>query len=80
MENFSIQNTTKIIFGENQIENLASEIPKDKRILITYGGGSIKTNKVYDQVMDALEDHTVFEFSGIEPNPKEEENTKKTIA
>jgi len=73
MKNFTLQNPTKIIFGENQIANLKNEIPKNKRILLTYGGGSIKSNNVYKQVMKALKNHKVFEFSGVEPNPKFEQ-------
>lgn len=69
MLNFSFQNTTKILFGENQIAELKKQIPADAKVLITYGGGSIKSNGVYDQVTAALSDHTWFEFSGIEPNP-----------
>jgi NADP-dependent alcohol dehydrogenase len=69
MQNFSFQNTTQIHFGEGQIAKLADAIPKDAKILVTYGGGSIKTNGVYDQVKAALTNHTWFEFAGIEPNP-----------
>jgi NADP-dependent alcohol dehydrogenase len=69
MLNFSFQNTTQILFGEGQIASLKKHIPSDAKILITYGGGSIKSNGVYDQVTAALSDHTFFEFSGIEPNP-----------
>jgi NADP-dependent alcohol dehydrogenase len=69
MLNFSFQNTTKIHFGEGQIKALSKAIPKTAKVLLTYGGGSIKTNGVYDQVAKALSEHTWFEFSGIEPNP-----------
>lgn len=69
MKNFSFQNTTQIHFGEDQITALSNAIPKTARVLVTYGGGSIKTNGVYDQVSKALSKHTWFEFSGIEPNP-----------
>lgn len=70
MLNFSFENQTRIHFGEDQIATIAKEIPKDAKVLVTYGGGSIKGNGVYDQVVSALKDHTWFEFSGIEPNPK----------
>lgn len=70
MLNFSFQNPTKIHFGEDQIHLIAQEIPADAKVLLIYGGGSIKSNGVYDQVVEALADHTWFEFSGIEPNPK----------
>lgn len=69
MKNFSFQNTTQIHFGEGQIKSLSKQIPRDAKVLITYGGGSIKSNGVYDQVVAALSEHTFFEFSGIEPNP-----------
>ncbi len=69
MLNFTFYNPTKILFGKGQIASIAREIPKDQRILITYGGGSIKQNGVYDQIMAALAGRTVFEFAGIEPNP-----------
>lgn len=70
MLNFSFENQTRIHFGEGQISTVANEIPKNAKVLITYGGGSIKGNGVYEQVTTALKDHTWFEFSGIEPNPK----------
>lgn len=73
MLNFTLQNPTKIFFGKNQITNLQDEIPQNKRILLTYGGGSIKANGVYRKVAQALKNHTVYEFSGIEPNPKFEQ-------
>ncbi|PCI26501.1 MAG: NADH-dependent alcohol dehydrogenase [SAR324 cluster bacterium] len=69
MLNFEFKNPTKIIFGKGEISKIAAEIPKDQKILITYGGGSIKKNGVYEQVMQALQGHEVLEFSGIEPNP-----------
>ncbi|UMB77194.1 alcohol dehydrogenase [Dickeya fangzhongdai] len=69
MQNFTLHTPTKILFGEGQIASLADQIPTDARILITYGGGSIKKNGVFDQVINALKGHNVLEFSGIEPNP-----------
>lgn len=69
MENFSFYNPVKILFGKGQIANMAAEIPTNARILMTYGGGSIKANGVYEQVKAALAGRTVFEFGGIEPNP-----------
>ena len=70
MHNFVFQNTVKILFGKGQIANIAQEIPANAKILITYGGGSIKANGVYDQVKQALMGRTVHEFGGIEPNPQ----------
>ncbi|OKY27359.1 iron-containing alcohol dehydrogenase [Thalassotalea sp. PP2-459] len=72
MLNFSFHNPTKIHFGEDQISMVGDEIPSDANVLVVYGGGSIKRNGVYDQVVAALTDHTWFEFSGIEPNPRYE--------
>lgn len=69
MTNFIFQNPTKIIFGKGTISSLAQEIPANKKILVTFGGGSVKTNGVYDQVKEALKSHTYIEFWGIEANP-----------
>ena len=69
MQNFTFSNPTKIVFGEGQIKELAKLIPANARILVTYGGGSIKKNGVYEQVVSALAGKTWFEFGGIEPNP-----------
>ncbi|MFV0502176.1 MAG: iron-containing alcohol dehydrogenase [Bacteroidales bacterium] len=70
MNNFNFYNPTRIIFGKDTISKLSKLIEKDKRVLIIYGGGSIKKNGVYDQMIKALGDREVFEFSGIEPNPR----------
>ena len=72
MNNFSFENPTKIIFGKGSIAKLATEIPTDKRILITFGGGSVKQNGIYNQVKLALKDHFLIEFWGIEANPEYE--------
>lgn len=69
MENFTFQNPTKLIMGRGMIATLCKEIPSNKRIMITFGGGSVKNNGVYDQVKDALKNHFTIEFWGIEPNP-----------
>jgi len=70
MNNFDFQNPTKIIFGANQIERLSTELPKDAKILLLFGGGSIKKNGIYEQVMSALEGFEVEEFGGIPANPE----------
>ena len=70
MDNFVFHNPVKILFGRGQIANINGEIPRAARVLLTYGGGSIKTNGVYDQVKRALADRTVLEYGGIEPNPR----------
>lgn len=69
---FSFVNPTKIIFGQGQIATIQQEIPTSAKVMIIYGGGSIKQNGIYQQVVDALSEHQVFEFSGIEPNPSYE--------
>ena len=70
MNNFEFKNPTKIVFGKGQIENIKSEIPKDAKVLMLYGGGSIKKNGIYKQVNTALIDHEVVEFGGIPANPE----------
>ncbi|PZO36865.1 MAG: NADH-dependent alcohol dehydrogenase [Pseudanabaena frigida] len=69
MENFAFYNPVKILFGKGQIANIATEIPADAKILITYGSGSIKINGVYEQVTASLSGHNFLEFGGIEANP-----------
>ncbi len=69
MFNFTYHNPTRILFGEGQIANLTPLLPKGSKIMLTYGGGSIKQNGVYDQVIKALAGFDVVEFAGIEPNP-----------
>jgi NADP-dependent alcohol dehydrogenase len=69
MQNFEFKNPTKLIFGKGQIAKIREEVPAGARVLMTYGGGSIKQNGVYQQVMSALAGHTVLEFGGIEANP-----------
>ena len=72
MNNFEFQNPTRLIFGKGQIARLSQELPRDKKILVTFGGGSVKANGVYDKVTEALEGFDYIEFWGIEPNPKVE--------
>jgi NADP-dependent alcohol dehydrogenase len=69
MYNFEYKNPVKIIFGKDTISKVANEIPGNAKILLTYGGGSIKKNGVYDQVMNALKGVELLEFGGIEANP-----------
>jgi alcohol dehydrogenase YqhD (iron-dependent ADH family) len=73
MQSFTYWNSTKLIFGKNQIEQLKSEIPQyGNKILLVYGGGSVKRNGLYDQVLSILNEleASVFELSGVEPNPR----------
>ena len=72
MLNFEFKNPTKILFGKGEIAKISKEIPQDSKILMIYGGGSIKKNGVYDQVKDALKNHEVHEFGGVPANPEYE--------
>ena len=73
MNDFTFYNPTKLIFGKGQVEQLKELVPQyGKKVLVVYGGGSIKRNGLYDQVMSVLKevDSEVFELSGVEPNPR----------
>ncbi|MDC3400001.1 iron-containing alcohol dehydrogenase [Schleiferiaceae bacterium] len=70
MNNFNLYNPVNLCFGKDEHRQLSSLIPKDAKVLITYGGGSIKKNGVYEKVMGGLKNHEVLEFGGIEPNPQ----------
>ncbi|MBO8440324.1 MAG: iron-containing alcohol dehydrogenase [bacterium] len=72
MYNFEFQNPTKLIFGKGTIARIKDEIPAGTKLMLTFGGGSVKKNGVYEQVIDALKGYDVVEFWGIEPNPKVE--------
>ncbi|MCZ7832895.1 alcohol dehydrogenase [Atlantibacter hermannii] len=72
MNNFDLHTPTRILFGKNSIAQLRAQIPEGSRVLITYGGGSVKKTGVLDQVYDALKGLDVLEFGGIEPNPSYE--------
>ncbi|MDE5421671.1 iron-containing alcohol dehydrogenase [Ancylomarina sp. DW003] len=69
MNNFDFYNPVNILFGKGKIAELKKHIPANANVLITFGGGSIKKNGVYDQVISALDGFNVQEFGGIEPNP-----------
>jgi len=69
MRNFEFYNLVRICFGKGEIAQLSKLVPKGANILLTYGGGSIKKNGVYEQVIAALKGFKVIEFSGIEANP-----------
>lgn len=73
MDNFIFSNPTKLLFGKGQIDLLPKEVSRyGKKILLVYGGGSIKRNGIYDQVMEKLAeiDADIFELPGVEPNPR----------
>ena len=63
MNNFDFYNPTQILFGQGQIAALSKLVPAGARVLMLYGGGSIKQNGVYEQVLRALQGHTVLEFA-----------------
>lgn len=73
MQNFTFWNPTKLIFGKGQLEQLKKEIPLyGQKVLVVYGGGSIKRSGLYDKVINLLKEiHAqVFELPGVEPNPR----------
>jgi NADP-dependent alcohol dehydrogenase len=75
MNNFEYHNPTKIVFGKGTIARLPKllpPLPAGAKIMMTYGGGSIKKNGVYEQVREALKGYPLVEFGGIEPNPRYE--------
>ncbi|GAA6185718.1 MULTISPECIES: iron-containing alcohol dehydrogenase [Alteromonadaceae] len=69
MQNFIYYNPTKVVFGKDSISKLSTLLPSAK-IMLIYGGGSIKNNGIYQQVIEQLEGHDWCEFSGVEPNPE----------
>ena len=73
MNNFIFNVPTKVHFGENAVDNLSAEIKNyGKKVLVCYGGGSIKKSGLYDKVIAQLKkaDMEIFELSGIAPNPR----------
>lgn len=70
MKNFTFYNPVKIVFGKETINQLESLLPRNKKILMVYGGGSVKKNEIYDQVIKGCNGRELIEFSGIEANPK----------
>ena len=72
MFNFNFYNPTRIYFGKDRLEAINENVPVDAKVLITYGGGSAKRSGLIDKVKSILGNREIFEFSGIEPNPKYE--------
>jgi len=70
MLNFNLYNPTHIVFGKDRLGELDKFIPKDSRVLVLFGGGSVKKFGTLDKILEALGDREVFEFGGIEPNPQ----------
>ncbi len=69
MNNFDYYNPTKILFGKDRLTELADHIVPDSKVLILYGGGSVKKFGTLEKVTQALSGRKLFEFGGIEPNP-----------
>lgn len=72
MKNFIFQNPTKLVFGKGEIARLQELLPVEVNLMVTFGGGSVTRNGVYDQVKAALGGRRYIEFWGIEPNPRVE--------
>lgn len=73
MNDFIFHNADKVYFGKNQIQHLPEELLKfGKKVLLVYGGGSIKKNGLYDTVTELLKENglEIFELAGVEPNPR----------
>jgi len=71
MENFEYHTPTRLIFGKDVIDRLPEVMrPIGKKVLLAYGGGSIKRIGLYDKVKELLQDFEIYELDGIEPNPK----------
>lgn len=69
MQNFQFSNPTKIIFGKGEIQRLTQEIPSNSKVLVLYGGGSVKKTGLLETIKEVLKDYQLGEFGGIEPNP-----------
>lgn len=69
MFNFDFYNPTHIVFGKNRLDELDTLVPKDAKVLITYGGGSAVRSGLIDRIVKALGNRKVEQFGGIEPNP-----------
>ncbi|MBY6093302.1 iron-containing alcohol dehydrogenase [Ferrimonas balearica] len=70
MQNFDYRNPTHIVFGQDRLAELDQLVPQDAKVLVLYGGGSVKRFGTLDKVLAGLGNRTVVEFAGIEPNPQ----------
>ena len=70
MNNFDFHNPTRILFGKNRLGELDVQVPADARVLVIYGMGSVKKHGTLKRVREALGKRVVFEFGGVEPNPR----------
>jgi NADP-dependent alcohol dehydrogenase len=72
MLDFDYYNPTRIVFGKDRLESIDKYVPANANVLITYGGGSAKKSGLIDKVKTVLGNRKVYEFGGIEPNPRYE--------
>lgn len=70
MQNFDYYNPTHIVFGQDRLAELNGLVPENAKVMVLYGGGSVKRNGVLDKVLSSLGDRQVVQFAGIEPNPQ----------
>ncbi|MBR9829537.1 MAG: iron-containing alcohol dehydrogenase [Oceanospirillales bacterium] len=70
MQAFDYHNPTHIVFGPNRLAELDNLVPQDARVMVLYGGGSVKKYGTLDKVLTGLGERHVTEFAGIEPNPR----------
>lgn len=71
MENYQFHAPTKMLFGKGQIQQLPNELKEfGKKVLLVYGGGSIKRNGIYDAIYQLCQEFEIVELSGVEPNPR----------
>ncbi len=70
MFNFDFHNPTRIIFGKDRLDAIDKLLPAGANVLITYGGGSAKRSGLIDKVKIILGKRNIYEFGGIEPNPR----------
>ena len=72
MKNFDFYNPTRIVFGKDRFDELDKLVPKNAKVLILFGGGSVKKFGTLNKVKNNLTGRDIIEFGGIEPNPKYE--------
>jgi hypothetical protein len=79
MYNFDFYNPTRILFGKDRLDGIDKLVPSEAKVLITFGGGSAKKYGLIDKVKANLSGREVFEFGGIEPNPRYETLAKRFL-
>jgi NADP-dependent alcohol dehydrogenase len=79
MLNFDFYNPTHIVFGKERLAELDNLIPKNAKVMVTYGGGSVRKFGTLTKVIDALKEREIIEFGGIEPNPRFETLMKAVV-